>query len=316
MTTTKSPSIEHRKILIIKHGAFGDLIQATGALRDLHTAHPDDERVLLTTPGYSRMMARCPYIDRIIIDKRASGWRLHQHFALARTLRSENFCRVYDLQKSSRTRIYRRWLLPSVDWYGDKSDKRGESLRASFIPQLISAGVNPAHCDTPSVEWMANDMRRFLRTQDIRIPFVVLVVGSAKRHPHKRWPHFAQLATQLGADYQVVTVPGPDEMDLASTLPAKLLKNSDRCLDWFELAGILKEAAFVVGNDTGPSHLASALGCAGIALFGRHTHSSRTGIATSRFHAIDAPDLAALKAETVMEHIQRSIPLWNAKSSV
>jgi ADP-heptose:LPS heptosyltransferase len=62
--------------LVIKHGAFGDLIQADGALRDIRAAHPGWEIVLLTTPPFRRLMERCPHVDRLLIDRRAPLWRL------------------------------------------------------------------------------------------------------------------------------------------------------------------------------------------------------------------------------------------------
>ncbi|MBK9495427.1 MAG: glycosyltransferase family 9 protein [Xanthomonadales bacterium] len=306
MTMSAPQPSERNRILIIKHGAFGDLIQASGALRNLRVGHPTEELVLLTTPAYRRLMTRCPFIDRVIVDARPSIWAVRHHFHLARTLHNERFSRVYDLQKSTRTRLYRRWLLPDVDWYGDKSDKHGGSLRETFAAQLKLAGLDTAHGMPPSVQWMADDMRTYLKEQGVYAPYVVLNIGSAKRHPHKRWPHYAQLTRLLLAHgLSVVTVPGPDEMELASQLPAKRLSRADGFLDWFELAGILREAAFVIGNDTGPTHLASALDCTGIAIFGPHTHSAQTGIETDHFRAVNVPDLAALSAADVLEHLSR-----------
>jgi len=66
---------------------------------------------------------------------------------------------------------------------------------------------------------------------------------------------------------------------------------------------VLKSAHFVVGNDTGPSHVASCLGTAGLALFGTHTTPKRTGILRRHFDAIAVPDLARLSSEEVLSAV-------------
>ncbi|MGB5092275.1 MAG: glycosyltransferase family 9 protein, partial [Parvibaculum sp.] len=79
-------------------------------------------------------------------------------------------------------------------------------------------------------------------------------------------------------------------------------------LSWSELAGVLKGAAFVVGNDTGPSHLAAHIGTPGLALFGPYAPAERTGILRARFSALDVPDLQALSPETVLQAVQARLP--------
>ena len=64
-----------QRILVIKHGAFGDVIQCDGALRDIRAHHPGDEILVLTTPAYAKIFRRCPHVDRVLIDPRAPRWR-------------------------------------------------------------------------------------------------------------------------------------------------------------------------------------------------------------------------------------------------
>ena len=292
------------KILVIKHGAFGDLVQADGALRDIRKAYPEAEIVLLTTPGFCRLMARCPHIDRILPDARAPAWKLGALIALARTLRAEQFERVFDLQKSGRCNYYRRFILPDVVWSGRRSEDSTVSQIESFPPQLRRAGVAVTHSLAPDVSWMADDVSDVLAAHQVGRPFVALIPGCAARHPHKRWPYYAQLAEKLLAQgLDVVTAPGPDELELARTLPGHTLLMPDRYLNWFELAGVLRSADFVVGNDTGPSHVAACLNRPGVALFGPHTSAERTGIRRNRFDAIEVADLGKLSPDTVFDQV-------------
>lgn len=75
----------------------------------------------------------------------------------------------------------------------------------------------------------------------------------------KRWPEFAAFTRQLAArqDRQIVTCPGPGEEDVARQHPDAI------CLPGVALdvyLGLLKRAALVISNDTGPAHMAAAVG--------------------------------------------------------
>ncbi|HAI96910.1 MAG: hypothetical protein CL866_02600 [Cycloclasticus sp.] len=67
--------------------------------------------------------------------------------------------------------------------------------------------------------------------------------------------------------------------------------------------GLLNEADFVVGNDTGPSHIASCLGKAGLALFGNKTSAARAEIQRGSFKAIEVDNLADLSVDSVVKRI-------------
>ena len=210
---------------------------------------------------------------------------------------------MYDLQKSARSERYRRWILPRTAWFGRSPTVDGApSALASFTPLLREAGLDPIHASTPCVDWMVDDMTELLAAHGVRAPFIALIPGSSAAHPHKRWPRYATLGEALLAHgFDVVTAPGPDELELARSLPGHaLLKADGKYLDWFELAGVLARADFVIGNDTGPSHLAAHLGRPGLALFGPHTSAERTAIEREHFKAIECADLAALPVDTVL----------------
>ena len=297
------------KILIIKLGAFGDVVQADGALRDIRAYHADAEIVLLTTPPFKKLMQRCPHVDRVLTAPRAPFWKLGEWLKLARMFRNEGFTRVYDLQKQDRTRLYRKLFFRNVIWSGEQIQPRPPSALAGFVTQLQNAGIPATHCLTPDVSWMADDMSAFLKQEGVRKPYIVLIPGCSARHPEKRWPYYAELATALiELDYDVVTAPGPDEIDLAKGIPGHTLLGPNGFLNWFELAGVIKGARFVLGNDTGPSHVASCLGKPGLALFGSHTTAARTGICRADFHAIEVADLASLNVETVLDAILSKLP--------
>jgi ADP-heptose:LPS heptosyltransferase len=63
---------------------------------------------------------------------------------------------------------------------------------------------------------------------------------------------------------------------------------------------VLRSARFVIGNETGPSHLAAYLGRPGLALFGPHSSIERTGIRRRNFEAIAVTDLGRLSPDRVL----------------
>ena len=59
-----------QNILVIKHGAFGDLIQSDGIFRTIKNIYSSSNLILLTSSSYKNLMLASPYINNIIIDDR------------------------------------------------------------------------------------------------------------------------------------------------------------------------------------------------------------------------------------------------------
>lgn len=297
------------KILVIKHGAFGDIVQADGILRDIRAFHPDAEITLLTTPPFQKLMGRCPHLDQVIVDPRAPFWRVGEWIRLTRMFRVRHYSKVYDLQNSERTDFYSKLFFRRARWSGNQSAERQLSALLGLAKQLQAEGIPTEYSLAPDVSWMAEDMTAFMQNEGVKMPYVALIPGCSARHPQKRWPYYAQLASALlERGYDVVTAPGPDEIDLAKSIPGHTLLGSNGFLNWFELAGVLKRACFIVSNDTGPGHVASGLGRPGLALFGAHATAARAGICRGDFQAIEVADLAELSCETVLATMLKKLP--------
>ncbi len=99
-----------------------------------------------------------------------------------------------------------------------------------------------------------------------------VVLLPAAGRPEKEWPaeRFRQLAQRIGRD--AVAVWGPGERDLAEATGAAMAPSTSLR----ELARLLREARVVVGGDTGPLHLAAALGTPVVGLYGP-TSPARNG---------------------------------------
>ena len=299
-------------IFVIKLSALGDLVQADGALHDLREHHSGDRITVMTSPAYHRYMERCPWVDEVFVDPRESRFNLAGMYALRKRLRDQPMDRVYDLQQVGRTRFYRRWLFPEVPWLGDapgctyyRRRPAGSCAADHFAHHLRLAGIEPHHTCNVDISWLATDVTGILHRAEVQPGFVVLIPGASTSHDEKRWPYFSELANRLQAlGRQVVTVPGPSEHALCRSISGKMLAPDDGGFyDVFRLAGIIKHAAFVVGNDTGPTHIAAHLGGAGLALFGSHVPATSTGIQHTRFRWLQAEQLATVSVESVWRRI-------------
>ncbi len=105
------------------------------------------------------------------------------------------------------------------------------------------------------------------------VPRVALFAGGAFG-PSKRWPaaRFAEAARRLAEDGRaVVLVAGPGEEELAAAIAGESAVDPPVVgadLDLAELAALLAELDLLVTNDSGPMHLAAAVGTRCVALFG------------------------------------------------
>ena len=305
--------------MIIKLGAYGDIIQVEGALHDIRENNPEAVLTVLTTPGYEEIFTRCPWVDNILIDKRLPRWRLDYLLKLRRIFHNESFDMVFDLQCVNRTSFYFRWLFPpNTPWSGnapgclypvpqDWPDNTPNLVRLDM--QLNKAGINTLHTTKPFPIWMADEVTGLLEKYDLYdVPYILFFPSSSKGSDQKRWPFYPQLADILTDEgWRVVTVPGPGELELCRGIQSTIISADKNGITFFQLTGIIKNARYVIGNDTGPSHMASHLGVPGLALFGSHCPSKATGIGMGSFKTIDTEDLKSLPVEMVFGEIQKEL---------
>ena len=117
-------------ILIIKHGSLGDIAQISGILRDIRETYNDKKIFILTTFPYVELLSKCPYLDGVLIDKRLPRWNIFYLVKLKKLLSKFDFAYVYDLQNSSRTSFYRKFLLNALNWSSTETIlKKGEKKK-------------------------------------------------------------------------------------------------------------------------------------------------------------------------------------------
>jgi ADP-heptose:LPS heptosyltransferase len=297
------------RILVIKLGALGDIVQALGPAEAIRRHHGDAEIVLLTTAPFAGFLAKAPYFDAVWIDERPGPLDLVGLFRLRRRLRAAAFLRVYDLQTSARTNWYFRLLGSSArpEWSGiarrashahdnparnamHTLDRQADQLRRAGIPDV----------PWPDLSWVHADLERF------RLPgrFVVLVPGGAPHRPAKRWPveRYAALAEAVASRGAVpVVIGGPAERGLAAAISAACPTARDLTgeTDLVEVAALGRRALWAVGNDTGPVHLLVAAGAPATVLYSAASDPALTAPRGPRVSILQRQSLGDLRVEEV-----------------
>ena len=285
-------------ILIIKHGALGDLIQADGIFKSIRAKHKYANIVLMTSKNFVTLMKKSPYINDILIDDRLSFININFYINFFKSINQLNFSKIYDLQNSQRTYFYQKYFLKKAKWVTTKREDHKISGIMGLVEMLKKNGLETKDALKPNISWLTTDVKNILKRNKIFSKYIVLLPGSSRKHKEKRWPFFGELAKLLLLEnYQVVVILGPEELELKPSMKGVIFKN----MKWSELSGVMKKSYFVIGNDSGPSHIASCLNINGLALFGNSTSATRSGLKKSKFDTLEVNDLKKLSPDTVFK---------------
>lgn len=311
-TTAASPK-QTRRVLIIKHGAFGDMILATGPFRAIRTQFPDAHMTLITTAPFVSLATHMGIFDDIITDIRPKGLTgLIHRLKMGLQLRGLDFDWVFDLQHSSRTATYfhmMRWQHPSLKWSGIAAGCSHPHTNPSrdhmhtverTAEQLNMAGVGSSLTDIPAfdLDWLKADISAL----SVPNSAVILVPAASPKRPEKVWPtaHYAALAKQLVASgYTPVVVGTSTDTPAAQLIQQQAPSTIDLTgkTTFAELASVGRHAVAAVGNDTGPMHLFAAVGTPSLVLFSHASVPSQTAPRGPSVLVHQVPDLTSLSAE-------------------
>jgi len=287
------------KILIIKPSSLGDVVQAMPVLRLLRRRYPDALISWWVAENLTALLDDDPDLDEVIPFERSKGFSLSgilRWWGSIIRIREQRYDLVIDLQGLLRSGSF-AWLaggarsvgldlrregaqmfydvaVPrpadrphAVDWYLDVAEELGLGSASSFdwIPKRASAAASVARMNS------ANAKR-----------LVALVPGA--RWDNKRWPaeHFADVVggiSERHADVQFAVVGGAGDSGLAreiqrntqtSVIDLTGQTSIPEMMEW------LRVSHLVVTNDTGPMHIAAALGRPVVGVFGP-TDPAQTG---------------------------------------
>ena len=296
--------------MVIKHGALGDIVLATGPFRAIRDAHPRGHLALLTSSPFASFLEPSNIFDSILVDDRPRPWQLVTWIRLLRLLRTNRFDRIYDLQHSNRTNLIYRVLSGGrhIEWSGVAmgcSHPHRNPMRDSMhtierqAEQLAVAGI--AETPVTDISWVSADAGRF----ELPKRYALLVPGGSPQRPAKRWPleRYVELATWLANEgLTPVLIGGESEADAIDTIAraAPTARNLQGSTSLSELVALARDAAVAIGNDTGPMHLAAASNCPTVVLFSGESDPKLTAPRGPRVEVLRMNSLAELDVDKVM----------------
>jgi len=291
------------KILIVRLGALGDIVHAIPVAVALRRAYPDARIDWVVSAKHREILDLVPVLDhRIVLDDRrggADGLSLPAAIALLRRTRYDIALDLQGLLKSAVlarlsgarrvigfARRYARESAASL-FYSERYDPGGPgaldptdtrhvvTINLGLLTRLgIAPGEPEFRLEAPRSASVVAAVAA------VGEPFALLNTGAA--WPNKRWPapRLAGLASQLRVrrGLRSLVLWGPGERALAEEVVAKadgaaLLAPQTTIAD---IAALAAAAAVMVSGDTGPTHIASAMGTPLVGIYGP-TRPERNG---------------------------------------
>jgi heptosyltransferase-1 len=285
-------SFDPRKILVIDFGQLGDVVLSLPALRAIRERFPKAAiTVAVGRPG-AEVVELSGYADSTLVVDRVAlrdGPKLVSLVRIAKLVqgvRRSQFDFVIDLHSLSETnllgflsgapkRLYSRRPTRSLDFLANfhprppvEVDHRQRHLIDRYLDVLIPLGVKNAdrlpHLKTRAADDAAIEKILKQAKADVGIPLVGLFPGAG--HPSRRWPleRFAELADFLSRNdhVRILVFLGPEEHALVPDIRRQFPPTTlvlDR-LTIPQVAAAQARLTAFVSNDTGPMHIASAVG--------------------------------------------------------
>ena len=274
-------------ILIILMGSLGDVARGLALVSGIKNQRPESRITWLVEPKCAELVSLHPQIDHIIVfdrQRRASAMR-----RLFKELRKAHFDITLDLQRHLKSGFFsllsgakqrigfnRRnakelnWLFnnETIPFFNENLSKLDHYLK--FIDHL---GLP----EPDSLDFGLEDLQIHQMippaVAEIQDTFIAVVMGSSWETKDWSFESYRDLVQQIlkKQNRPVVLLGGSNQRDVAANLIEKA--DSPNIIDLtgnplLELTAVLKAAAAAVGPDSGPGHLAAAVGTPYVTLFG------------------------------------------------
>ncbi len=274
------------RILLIKLRYIGDVILSTPLLPLLRNGFPKASLTFLVNPGTESVLFGNPHLEKISVIPR-DGWGSQLRFL--HKLRQACFDGVVDLTDGDRSAFLTYWTGAGVRLGFNRENRWRGKLYTKVLPSAYgSMHMVDYHAQALTALGISDAVGEpeiYLRREDeeqgdqlltsLRIGHAPLALLSpSARYSFKAWPldRFAALADWLADQGAAVALIGHQEEVLIGQQIITLTRSKPRNLMGQtllpQLAALMKRSALFVGNDGGPMHMAAAVGCPVLGLFG------------------------------------------------
>jgi heptosyltransferase-1 len=269
------------RILIIKPSSFGDIIQANPTLNALAKHFPGAEISWVVFDTWSETLKLFKNIDEAIIWKKSGG--VKELFRIVKEIRKRRFDAVIDLQGLFRTALLTRLsgakkkiAVPGTREFGGllvrvafpKSRSLNATLRSLETVRYLTGKSDEPVFDLEVPQFDNKKFENVIGADDtngVTIGLVPFARGVAKKWPMSHYKKLIGLLQTLTVKPKILILGSEADFDMPEQ---EKIFNLCGKTGIVELAGLLKTCDVVVGGDTGPMHLAYALGVPVVMMFG------------------------------------------------
>lgn len=305
-----------RRVAIVRATRLGDFMCAVPTLRSLRLALPDAEITLIALPFAREMVKRFPLLDRheefpgypgiretSFTAQRALAFLAQQQrrrYDLAIQLHGSGvFSNPFTLMLGARytvgfTRSEDQGF--GLDRWVDYPNEGHEVHRVLEMARLLGTPDAGTHLEFPLLEEDHEEVRRLAGHHGIDLDRAIIGVHPGAKNLTRRWPpeRFAEaasrLAERIGAE---VTITGsPNEWYECLAVAEALTARSHNLVGQTSvggLAALMSHMTLLLTNDTGPAHIAYALGTPSVTIFGAAEPEVWGPLDTTRHKAIAVP---------------------------
>ena len=279
---------QQANILLIRLSSLGDVLLTTPAIRTLRQRLPRTKISMLTDEPYRDLVNQNPHLDEVLtVNRKDKG--LVPSLQLINLLRSKKFDVVFDFQRKFGTSLI-SWLTQAQIRVGFhrpngyllttpvEIDRHNRQHVIDDYFQLLGVVGIPA--DDRELELHVSQENRAFAAQKIgqesvAIPGPTLGLFPGASWEFKQWPpqRFVEIGRRYTQDYQgrVLVFGSSAERALSEHIAEQIGASAKSLAGEFrlgQLAGFIEHCDLFIANDTGPMHMATALGIPTICLFG------------------------------------------------
>ena len=310
------------QILVLKPSSLGDIICSLPVAQSLREQCPEAVISWVVKKRFAEIVRRCPTVNGevIVFDHQKGLGGLTKLLRVVREVGRQRYDAVLDFQGLLRTGLM-TWQAQAPLKVGSVFAREGSRLAYN---KLVPAP--PGGKGTHAIERLLQFLPALGLQPELRSPIEIrgespdaldprligvgpIVIVPNSRGAHKEWMYFPELTAGI-----LESVPGSVVVwDSHREWASPVVKDGSRLINLtsrtslLQMVELLRRARLVIGNDSGPLHIAAALGCPTIGLFGP-TSPQRFGpypMDLPRNNVLTAPgnDLSRLTCETVLHKV-------------
>ncbi len=297
-----------KRILIIRTDRMGDVVLSVPVISNLRRAYPDSYIAFMCRPYTRGLLEDNPEVNEVIVyDK----YGIHKSFPatwrFARDLRRKNFDLAVVLHPTNRAHLiaYLAGIKTRVGWDRNLSwlltekiphrKHRGEKHESEYTLDILRAldiQVRDVPLFVPVKDSARRSVGEMLKKKGIDEGQDFVVIHPAASCPSKRWKQrsFVALIKKIrqNLNLPVVVTTAESEKEFAGEVAGEEgVIDLRGALSLFELTALLERAKLFVSGDSGPVHIAAALGIPVISIFGR----SNPGLSPTRWRPLGEKSL-------------------------